>query len=109
LELDEAVNSMTDDLVALGVLAVVTFTLRAAGFLAADHLPRVGIWRRPIDVAPGNLFVAFGTVGALTGGIPVALGVACAVAAALCWRESELLPLAAGAAAVATAEWVLGL
>lgn len=102
-------NSMTDELVALGVLAVVTFTLRAAGFVVADQLPGHGIWRRLIDVAPGNLFVAFGTVGALTGGISVAVGVACAVAAALRWRESELLPLASGVAAVAMAELVLGL
>ena len=100
---------MTDDLIALGVLAVVTFTLRAAGFVAADRLPGNGIWRRLIDVAPGNLFVAFGTVGSLTGGLSVAAGVVGAVAAALRWRENELLPLAAGATAVAAAEWVLGL
>jgi uncharacterized membrane protein len=105
----EAVNSMTDDLITLGILAVVTFTLRAAGFVAADYLPKNGTWRRLIDVAPGNLFVAFGTVGVLTGGVPVAAGVACAVAAAWRWRESELPPLTAGAAAVAAAEWALGL
>jgi hypothetical protein len=108
LEHEELVNNMTDNLVALGILAVVAVTLRAVGFVVADHLPRNGVWRRLIDVAPGNLFVAFGTVGVLTGGLPVAAGVACAVAAALGWRESELLPLAAGATAVAAAEWVLG-
>jgi len=91
----------------IGVLGLVSYALRAGGFLAAGFMQEHGAIARFFRLAPGNLFIAFVTAACLEGGWPTLVGCAFAFCAMAVTRK-EWAALAAGFAAAATAS-ALGL
>jgi uncharacterized membrane protein len=66
-------------LVAIGLLGLVSYAMRAGGFLAAGAIREGSMAARFLRLAPGNLFVAFVTAACLEGGRPNVLGCVCAL------------------------------
>ncbi|WP_426418887.1 AzlD domain-containing protein [Bradyrhizobium genosp. A] len=63
---------------AIGVLGLVSYALRSAGFLAAGLMREDGVIAKFFRLAPGNLFVAFVAAACLDGGLPSLVGCASA-------------------------------
>ena len=77
-------NTLSDAtvLAAIGLAALVTYTLRAGGLLLAERLPDSGRFKRFMDALPGTILlslVAPGIVAAGLWGIVAAVGVAVTV------------------------------
>jgi hypothetical protein len=99
----------TEAVLGMLLLAGVALAVRVVGYAAAACIPASGFWPRLVEAAPGNLFIAFATVGVLGGGVAAAAGVACSIGMALLYRHNELLPLLAGALGVALVHWLMPL
>ena len=84
------------------VLGLVSYALRACGYLAAGLLAPNGLWARLFRLAPGNLFVAFTVAGMIQGGFPAVMG-SMAAAAAMAVTQREWAALAAGFSALVLA------
>jgi uncharacterized membrane protein len=65
--------------IAIGLLGVVSYAMRAGGFLAAGAIREGSIADRFLRLAPGNLFVAFVAAACLEGGRPNVFGCVCAL------------------------------
>jgi uncharacterized membrane protein len=91
-------------LVAIGALGIVSYAMRAGGYLAAGAFRDEGAVARFFRLAPGNLFVAFVTAGCLEGGWPSLAGCACALTTMVVTRrEWAALGVGFGAAAATSA------
>ena len=82
-------------LVAIAILGLVSFALRAGGFLAVGAVPDDHLMARFLRLAPGNLFVAFVVAGCVEGGWPTVLGSAAALATMIATKK-EWAALGAG-------------
>jgi branched-subunit amino acid transport protein AzlD len=81
-----------------------SYSMRAAGFLAASALPQSGLLPRLLRLAPGNLLVSFAAAGILEGGWPSLVGCLGAVGTmAVTKREWAALGAGFGAAALISA------
>ncbi|MFD2265159.1 AzlD domain-containing protein [Lacibacterium aquatile] len=89
-----------DILLALAALAVLTFALRAGGFVAVKRADPGSLFYRLLYLAPGNLFIGFAVAGIIAGGVVTAVGIIAAVLAAQIFKN-EMISMAAGAAGVA--------
>jgi uncharacterized membrane protein len=87
-------------LVAIGVLGLVSYALRAGGFLAAGLVREDGSVTRFLRLAPGNLFIAFVAAACVEGGWPGAIGSTAALAGMVATRK-EWVALTAGFSAAA--------
>jgi uncharacterized membrane protein len=91
-------------LVAIGLLGLVSYAMRAGGFLAAGAIREGSIAARFLRLAPGNLFVAFVAAACLEGGRPSVFGCICAlVTMAVTGREWAALGAGFSAAMMAAA------
>lgn len=91
-------------LAAIAALGLVSYALRAGGFLAAGLIREGGVAARFFRLAPGNLFVAFVAAACFEGSWPGIIG--CIAAVVIMWlTHKEWVAFAAGfsAAALATA------
>src|SRR5437867_509976 len=61
-------------LIAIGILGLASYAMRAGGFLAAGAIREDSIAARFLRLAPGNLFVAFVAAAGLQGGWPSVIG-----------------------------------
>ena len=66
-------------LIAIGLLGLVSYAMRAGGFLAASAIREGSIADRFLRLAPGNLFVAFVAAACFEGGPPGVFGCVCAL------------------------------
>jgi hypothetical protein len=90
---------------AIVALAILSYALRAGGFVLAGWVSPDGTCARLLQRAPGNLFVAFAVVGAATGGLPVFIGIMLGLGAAV-FIKHEVAVLGFGAAGVALMSWL---
>lgn len=97
-----------DILLALAALTLLTFALRAGGFIAVRRADPTSLFYRLLSRAPGNLFVGFAVAGVIAGGVVTASGIIAAVAAAHFFKK-EMISMAAGAAGVAIAALLKGI
>lgn len=89
---------------AIGVLGLVSYAMRAGGFLAAAWIREESVFARFLRLAPGNLFVAFVVAGCFSGGLPSVVGCAAALLAMIfTGRAWAALSAGFGAAAVTAA------
>jgi hypothetical protein len=84
------------------VLGFVSYGLRAGGFLAASLFPRQGKVAQILQLAPGNLFVAFSCAGLWQSHWPVIVG-GVGTVAVMAITKREWMALAVGFLAVALA------
>jgi uncharacterized membrane protein len=63
----------------IGVLGIVSYAMRAGGFLAAGVMREGSIAARFLRLAPANLFVAFVTAACVEGGLANVFGCLCAL------------------------------
>lgn len=82
-------------LLAIAVLGLTSYTLRAGGFLAAGTLSPNGSVARFLRLAPGNLIVAFVATACLENRLPGLLGCVSALAVMMITRK-EWAALALG-------------
>jgi hypothetical protein len=87
-------------LTAIGVLGLVSYTMRSGGFLAAGLMREDGAIAKFFRLAPGNLFIAFVAAASLDGGLPSVVGCASAFGVMVLTRK-EWAALGAGFAAAA--------
>jgi hypothetical protein len=73
--------TMTDLQVVAAILAIggASIAMRLAGYVAADVLPGATVTARVVRLAPGNLSIAFVTIGCVQGGWPSFIGSAVAL------------------------------
>jgi uncharacterized membrane protein len=91
-------------LIAIGLLGLASYAMRAGGFLAADAIREGSIAARFLRLAPGNLFVAFVAAACLENGWPSVIGCICALATmAVTGKEWAALGVGCSAAALAAA------
>lgn len=89
---------------AIGVLGLVSYALRAGGFLAAAWIQEESVLARFLRLAPGNLFVAFVAAACVSGGRPSVVGCAAAfLAMIVTGRAWAALSAGFGAAAITAA------
>ena len=93
-------NTDTVVLLAIAALALLSYALRASGFVLASYVHPESFSGRLLQRAPGNLFIAFVVAGIATGGVPVLVGAGAGLVAAIVFRH-EIAVLSAGAAGVA--------
>jgi len=97
-------------LAAIGCIGLISYAMRAGGFLAAGAMPAAETMQRFLRLAPGNLFVAFVAAGCLEGGTPNIAGSLVALATMVITRRQGAALIAGFiAAAVAAAFPVLHL
>jgi uncharacterized membrane protein len=87
-------------LTAIGVMAIVTYLCRIAGYAAMRHVPRTKGVQKGLAVLPGCIIIAAIAPIAWRGG-PVALLALCASIGVMMWLRSELAALLAGLGLVA--------
>jgi hypothetical protein len=92
---------------AIGLLGLVSYAMRAGGFLAAGVIREGSIAAKFLRLAPGNLFVAFVTAACLEGGRPNVFGCACALVTMAVTRK-EWAALGAGFVAAMVTASMLG-
>jgi len=91
-------------LIAIGLLGLASYAMRAGGFLAAGAIREGSIAARFLCLAPGNLFVAFVAAACLENGWPSVIGCICALATmAVTGKEWAALSVGCSAAALAAA------
>lgn len=93
--------------IAIGLLGLVSYAMRAGGFLAAGAIREGSIADRFLRLAPGNLFVAFVAAACLEGGRPNVLGCVCALVT-MAVTGKEWAALGAGFLAAVVAAAMLG-
>ena len=87
-------------LAAIAALGLVSYALRAGGFLAASLMREGGVIARFFRLAPGNLFVAFVAAACFEGSWPGVIG--CIAAVAVMWlTHKEWAAFTAGFSAAA--------
>jgi uncharacterized membrane protein len=89
-------------LIAIAVMAVATYAMRAGGFWLMSHVPPSPRLRRMLEALPGSVVVATVLPIIVREGFSVALAVAGAVAVMLVWRR-DLLAVLTGMAVAAAA------
>jgi hypothetical protein len=94
-------------LIAIGLLGLVSYAMRAGGFLAASAIREGSIADRFLRLAPGNLFVAFVAAACLEGGRPSVLGCVCALVT-MAVTGKEWAALGAGFSAALAAAALIG-
>jgi len=92
-------------LAAIAALGVVSYALRAGGFLAAS-LMREGVVTKFFRLAPGNLFVAFVAAACFEGSWPGVIGCTAAVVV-MGMTHKEWAAFTAGFSAAALAAAIL--
>jgi uncharacterized membrane protein len=103
---------MTDDLGAAGVwliiaaMAVVTYAMRAGGFLLMGYVPMTGRVRAFLQALPGAVVVALVVPVAVSGGLSATAAVLVALAMMAWWRN-DLAAVISGVAAAALVRAVL--
>jgi uncharacterized membrane protein len=103
---------MTDDLGAAGVwwviaaMAIVTYAMRAGGYLLMAYVPMTGRVRAFLQALPGAVVVALIVPVVARGGVPAAAAVLVALAV-MAWRRNDLIAVVCGVAAAALARAVL--
>jgi len=91
-------------LIAIGILGLASYAMRAGGFLAAGAIREDSVAARFLRLAPGNLFVAFVAAACLEGGWPSVIGCTCAlVTMAVTGKEWAALGVGFSTAALAAA------
>jgi len=72
---------MTDPQVVAAIMAIggASIAMRLTGYVAADVLPGTAVTARIVRLAPGNLSIAFVTIGCMQGGWPSFIGSAVAL------------------------------
>ena len=85
---------------AIGVMALVTYLCRIAGYMAMRHVPRTPAVKRALAVLPGCIIIAAIAPIAWRGG-PVAMAALVAAVGAMVFLRSELAALVAGLGLVA--------
>jgi uncharacterized membrane protein len=85
---------------AIGVMAIVTYLCRIAGYMAMRHVPRTPVIQKGLDVLPGCIIIAAIAPIAWRGG-PVALLALLASIGVMMVVRSELAALIAGLGLVA--------
>ena len=91
-------------LAAIAALGLVSYTLRASGFLAAGLMREGGVVVRFFRLAPGNLFVAFVAAACFEGSWPGTIGcIAAVVVMGLTHKEWAAFTAGFSAAALAAA------
>jgi uncharacterized membrane protein len=91
-------------LLAISLLGLASYAMRAGGFLAAGAIREGSIAARFLRLAPGNLFIAFVAAACLEGGWPSVVGCICAlVTMAVTGKEWAALGVGFSAAALAAA------
>ena len=73
--------TMTDLQVIAAIMAIggASIAMRLTGYVAVDLLPGASVTARIVRLAPGNLSVAFVTIGCVQGGWPSVIGSAVAL------------------------------
>jgi uncharacterized membrane protein len=94
-------------LIAIGLLGLASYAMRAGGFLAAGAIREGSIAARCLRMAPGNLFVAFVAAACFEGGPPSVFGCVCAVVTMAVTRK-EWAALGAGFSAAMVVAALLG-
>jgi|SRR6185312_10216067 len=103
---------MTDDLGAAGVwlvivaMAIVTYAMRAGGFLLMAYVPMTGRVRAFLQALPGAVVVALVVPVAVSGGVP-ATGAVLVSLAMMAWWRIDLIAVVFGVAAAALARALL--
>jgi uncharacterized membrane protein len=103
---------MTNDLGAAGVwliiaaMAVVTYAMRAGGFLLMGYVPMTGRVRAFLQALPGAVVVALVVPVAVSGGLSATAAVLVALAMMAWWRN-DLAAVISGVAAAALVRAVL--
>ena len=93
-------------LAAIAALGLVSYALRAGGFLAASLMREGGVVARFFRLAPGNLFVAFVAAACFEGSWPGVIG--CIAAVVVMWlTHKEWAAFTAGFSAAALAAAIL--
>jgi uncharacterized membrane protein len=85
---------------AIGVMALVTYLCRIAGYMAMRHVPRTPAVTRALNVLPGCIIIAAIAPIAWRGG-PVAMLALVAAVGVMTFLRSELAALVAGLGLVA--------
>jgi len=98
-------NPIDLSLVAIGVMAAVSFLIRAGGFWLMGHVPITPRVRRVLDALPGSIVAAAVVPIAIKGGTIAMLAVAVA-GAIMTWRGNALAAVAAGVATAVVARSV---
>ena len=93
-------------LVAIAVMAVATYAMRAGGFWLMQHVPVTPRLRRMLEALPGSVVVATVLPIVVREGVPAALAIAAAGAAMLIRRNDFLAVLAGMAAAAVARAWI---
>ena len=93
--------------IAILVMAAVTYPMRAGGFWLMGHIPLTPRVRRLLDALPGTVIVATVFPLLLREGLPAALAIAAAVGVMLV-RRNDSLALVAGIAAAALVRGIAG-
>lgn len=92
--------------VAIAVMAVVTFLIRAGGFWLMGHVPLTPRLRRMLEALPGAVVVATVLPIVVRGGLASAIAIASAVLV-MALRRNDLLAIFCGLAVVAALRAVL--
>jgi uncharacterized membrane protein len=93
-------------LIAIGLLGLASYAMRAGGFLAAGAIREGSLAARFLRLAPGNLFVAFVAAACLEGGWPNVCGCICTLVT-MAATGKEWAALGAGFSAAALVAAVL--
>ena len=89
---------------AIFAVGAASYAMRSGGFLVATILPKRGLLPRILNLAPGNLFIAYAATGVVHGGWPTLAGcVGAIVTMTITKREWAALAGGFGAAALASA------
>jgi len=85
---------------AIGLAAIVTYSLRLGGLMLASKLPDSGRWKRFMDALPGTILVSLIAPGIVSAGLWGGIG---ALATAVCAYKTKnvILSMLLGVAIVA--------
>jgi uncharacterized membrane protein len=89
-------------LLAILVMAVTNYTMRAAGFWTMAHVPLTRRTQRMLEALPGSIVAATVFPIAANGGLAATIALT-AAAAAMIWRGNSFLGVAVGVATAALA------
>ena|ERR1700761_8284011 len=95
-----------ETLIAILVMAAVTYAMRAGGFWLMGHVPLTMRVRRMLEALPGTVVVATVLPIAAREGVPALLAIAAALGAMMLRRNDFLAVLAGMAVAAAARCWL---